>query len=520
MKLRQKITYFVIGILLLSIGSITILSFYQMEDLLKTQISKGMLDLASSVSENFVVREYFSDNSKISSDMLNTETENIRKKVNVQFVVVMDMKGIRQSHPLKEKIGQKFEGGDEQRVLEKGEEYISVSTGSLGPSFRAFSPIFVDNKQVGAVCIGVLKGNFNHDLYAKMDKFIPFIALGLILGAIGAVLISYNIKQTILGLEPEEIALILKQKETVLESIKEGIVSVDTKGKITLFNKEAATILELQEDDIGKHISEFVYGTRIDYALQSGAILENLEVKVRPGVSIISKYTPLKNEKNQLIGILINFRNLTEIKKLAEELTGIKKATWSLRAQNHEFMNKLHTISGLIQLEEYDEALRFISSVASEKKNLSTIITKKIKDISVAALLLAKYSKSEEARVKFIIDEDSSLKKIPKYLTCEELVSILGNLIENSLDEVENDGSGEIYLKIYEQEDILKIILRDNGRGIRSDIRDKIYDMGVTSKDGQRGYGMYLIKNIVDEANGTIDFEINNGTTWYINIPM
>lgn len=520
MKLRQKITYFVIGILLLSVGSITLLSFYQMKDLLKTQISKSILDLTDSIAENYVVREYFGDNNHISNSMLNTEVENLRKKLNVEFIVVMDMKGIRQSHPLKEKIGKKFEGGDEQRVLTKGEQYISISTGSLGPSFRAFSPIYVNNKQVGAVCIGVLKTTFNHDIYTKMEKFIPFIAVGLILGVIGAVLISYNIKQTILGLEPEEITLILKQKETVLETIKEGIISVDNRGNITLFNKEAGKILNLKEDAIGKHISEFVYGTRIDYALSSGKPLENLEVKVRPGVSIISKYTPLKNEKNQLIGILVNFRNLTEVKALAEELTGIKKMAWSLRAQNHEFMNKLHTIGGLIQLEEYDEALKFISSVANEKKTVSTIVTKKIKDVSVAAILLAKYSKAEEARVKLTIDENSSLTKLPHYITSEELVSILGNLIENSLDEIKNDGSGDIYIKIYEENDILRIIVKDNGPGIRSDIRDKIYDMGVTSKNGQRGYGMYLVKNIVDEAKGSINFKVNNGTTWYIDIPM
>lgn len=520
MKLRQKITYFVIGILLLSIGSITLLSFYQMKDLLKTQISKSILDLTDSIAENYVVREYFADSNHISNSMLNTEIENLRKKLNVEFIVVMDMKGIRQSHPLKEKIGKKFVGGDEQRVLSKGEQYISISTGSLGPSFRAFSPIYINNKQVGAVCIGVLKTTFNHDIYTKMEKFIPLIAVGLILGIIGAVLISYNIKQTILGLEPEEITLMLKQKETVLETIKEGIISVDNRGNITLFNKEAGKILDLKEDAIGKHISKFVYGTRIDYALSSGKPLENLEVKVRPGVSIISKYSPLKNEKNQLIGILINFRNLTEVKALAEELTGIKKMAWSLRAQNHEFMNKLHTISGLIQLEEYDEALKFISIVANEKKTVSTIITKKIKDVSVAAILLAKYSKAEEARVKLTIDENSSLARLPHYITSEELVSILGNLIENSLDEIKNDGSGKIYIKIYEENDILKIIVKDNGPGIRSDICDKIYDMGVTSKTGQRGYGMYLVKNIVDEAKGSINFKLNNGTTWYIDIPM
>lgn len=520
MKLQQKIICLFIVVLILSIGSITILSFYQMRNLLETQVSKDMLDVTNSIAENYVVKGYFGTSSNVSNEILNNEIEKLRQKLGVQFIVVMDMKGVRQTHPIKEKIGKRFEGGDEKAVLTKGEEYVSIGKGSFGPSFRVFAPIYEGNKQVGAVCIGIIAENYYNQINERMKKFIPFIVLGLALGIWGAVLLSYNIKKTILGLEPEEITLILKQKETVLETIKEGIICVDEQGKITLFNREAGIILGLEEADIGRPITDFVYGNRIEDALGKGESIENIEVKIRPGVSIISKFTPLRNEKNKLIGILINFRNLTEVRKLAEELTGIKKMAWSLRAQNHEFMNKLHTISGLIQLEEYEEVLKFINSIADERKNINTIVTKKIKDIPLAALLLAKYSRAEESRVKLIIDENSSLKKLPKYITSEELVSLVGNILENSLDEVKNDGSGEIYIKVYEENDMLKIFLKDNGRGIREDIAPHIYEMGVSSKEGQRGYGMYLVKNIVDEARGTINFEVNNGTAWYIDIPM
>lgn len=520
MKLQKKILYFVLGILILSIGSMTILSFFHMKSLLAEQYSKDLLDVSRAVSENYVVKQYLQSDKAITNEKINEEVGNIREKTNVNFIVVMDMKGIRQTHPVKEKIGKKFEGGDEKNVLEKGQEYVSRAKGTLGMSFRAFVPVYKDNVQVGAVCVGVLSVDFDKVIYTKMQKFIPFVILGLALGSAGAVLLSYNIKKTIFGLEPEEIAFILKQKETVLENIKEGIVSLDKEGKITLFNKEAGVILGLREEDMGKPLTEFVDGSRVPAVLASGEILENVQVKVKPGLSVMSKINPIKNDKNEVIGLVLNFRNLTEMKNLAEELTGIKKMAWSLRAQNHEFMNKLHTIAGLIQLEEYDEALQFISDVAKGRNQISSILTEKIKDPSLAAILLSKYNKAEESRVKFKIDEASTLSRLPQYMTSEEIVSIVGNLIENSLDAVKNDGSGEIHVKIVQRDEWLHIVLKDNGPGIKEEHRDKVYEQGFTTKEGQRGHGMYIVKKIIQEANGSIELKVDKGVRWDIKIPM
>ena len=518
MKLRTKIILWNIAIILVVIGSISALSYKQMKVMLKNQIGDDLLNMANTVAMMKEVQNNIGEPD--GSDKIQNTIERIRLKTGVQFIVVIDMNGIRYSHPVIDNIGKEFEGGDEDRVLKYAESYVSESTGTLGESIRAFAPVYKDGTQVGAVCVGVLAGKANSDVASKIYNFIPFLFVGLLLGIIGGLILSYSIKKTIFGLEPEEIAWLLKEKETIFQSIKEGILALNKDGTIKMFNRAAGNILKLTQQDIGRPITDFNYGKKIVEFSKSAEILNNMEIKVNNDMTVMCKYNSLKDEKNNIIGSVISLENLTEIKKMAEELTGIKKMTWSLRAQNHEFMNKLHVISGLIQLGEYDEALKYISNTAKKRKNISNIINEKIKNVSLAALLLSLYNKAEEARINFIIDKDTSLTKIPNSLPPDALGSIIGNIVENSMDAVESNGTGEIKLKIWEENKYLKIKISDNGCGIPENLRDNIYNVGVTSKSGQRGCGMYIVKQIIDEADGSIDFHVNNGTSWDINIPM
>lgn len=520
MKLKTKIIVFVIAILLLTIGSISVLSFIQMKTLLTNQLENNLFNIAHSVSEDYLVKSYLSNRSEDLHKDFTTEIESIRSKTSVDFIVVIDMSGIRLTHPSKEKVGARFEGGDEVKVLTTGQEYASTSKGSLGNSLRVFVPIYYDGKQVGAVSVGTTTNMVYHEIYSKIDSFIPFVAIGLLLGIFSATLLATNIKKAIFGLEPKEIAWILKEKEAILQNVKEGILAINEEGKLTLFNKEASEILGLTEDDIGMRISDYSNESILHEILQSEKYIDNLEIKIRPGVTILCKYNPLKDKKQKIIGAVINFRDLSEVKKLAEELTGIKRMAWSLRAQNHEFMNKLHTISGLIQLEEYDEAINFISKTAKKRNEISNILTQQIKNVSIAALLFSKYNKAEETRIKLKIDSDSNLASIPQYIREDELVSIIGNLLENSFDAVRTDGTGYVYFKIYEEDELLKIEVKDNGPGISKEIYDKIYDLGTSTKTDQRGYGMYIVKKIIDEANGNISFKNDNGACWIVSIPL
>ncbi|MDP4147128.1 MAG: sensor histidine kinase [Bacillota bacterium] len=401
---------------------------------------------------------------------------------------------------------------------------MSEAKGTLGRSLRAFTPIYdANNKQIGFVSVGTLTSNIETAKH-KAILYIILIGLGgLMAGSIGAFLLANNIKNILMGLEPEEITRLYNEKMGIIDAIHEGLIAVDHMGRITLINDAALNILHYEnkidkDKIIGQNVEEVVPNTRMINVLETGKSEFEKEQRIN-NTMIVTNRIPIMN-KGKVVGAIASFRDKTEVTRLAEELTGVKKMAWSLRAQNHEFMNKLHTIAGLIQLEEYDEALQFISDVAKVRSNISNILTENIKDPSLSALLLAKYNKAEESRVKLKIDANSKLTKLPQYMTSEEIVSVVGNLIENSLDEVKNDGTGLIYVKIVEKDEFLNITVKDNGGGIPLDYRGKIYEQGFSTKEGQRGHGMYIVKKIIDDYNGTISFDVDEGVHWKINVPM
>jgi len=489
-----------------------------MRDILTAQLKDKLMNIATYASEDYKVKEAFKDSSKIPE--LNVHIEKIRAETNVDFIVVFNMDSVRLTHPVKENIGRKFEGGDEIRVLKEAEKYISQARGTLGISLRAFVPIIYEGRQLGAVCVGSTVVEISKEILIKAQQFIPFIFIGLFLGSYCAVVLAATIKDEILGLEPREITLLLKEKETILDNVKEGIITLNENGELIQYNREASRILGLTGNDININIDELAKINKIIPDLKNLETNNDFEVNVRPGVTILCKYNILKNDKKQIIGHVINFRDLSEVKKMSEELTGIQKMAWSLRAQNHEFMNKLHTISGLIQLEEYDEAIKYISKTANSGNDITGIITGKIKNLNIAALLLAKYYKAEELRIKFEIDKNSGLATLPDLISGDDLGSVIGNLIENALEAVNVDGTGKVYFKISQTENVLIIEVKDNGPGITDDIKAKIFERNFSTKTEHHGYGMYIVKNIIENANGKITLSLDNGTAWHIEIPM
>ncbi|WML32801.1 sensor histidine kinase [Clostridium sp. OS1-26] len=524
MKLQTKLTLLIITVVFISISIIIFFVASWTTENIESKARTNIMNVAEMVahSREMVDALAVKDPNRKIGPYVNMQLKNLEQ---VEYIIVADMEEIRYSHPNPEMIGKRFMGGDEYRVLQKGETYISEATGTLGKSLRAFTPIYdaENKKEIGFVSVGTL----THSIEAAKHTAILYIILigfgGLMVGIIGAFLLANNIKNTLLGLEPEEITKLYNEKMGILYAIHEGLIAVDHRGRITLINDSALNILHLEnkvnkKDIIGKNIEEVIPNTRMVNVLETGESEFEKEQRINNTI-IMTNRIPIMN-RGKVVGAIASFRDKTEVTRMAEELTGAKKMAWSLRAQNHEFMNKLHTISGLIQLEEYEEVLQFISDVAKVRSNISNILTENIKDSSVSALLLSKYNKAEECRVKLKIDENSKLTKLPENMTSEEIVSVLGNLIENSLDEVKNDGTGLIYIKIIEDENFLNIIVKDNGGGIPVEYREKIYEQGFSTKDGQRGHGMYIVKKIIDESNGIIKFDVDNGVHWDITIPM
>ncbi|APF20994.1 ATP-binding protein [Clostridium butyricum] len=524
MKLNIKIALLVIVVVFISILIIISFAVPWMTSNIESKEAINIMNVAKMAANSEEV-VYALKEKDVNGKIENYIKDQINCLEQVEYIIVADNSGIRYSHPNHKSIGYKFAGGDEKRVVENGESYISEATGTLGRSLRAFVPIYdIENdNQIGFVCVGTLIQSVDK---AKNEAivYILLIALGgLMSGTVGAFLLARSIKNTLMGLEPDEITKLYNEKIGMLEAIHEGLVAVDEKECITLINDSALNILHFEnkinkEDIIGQKVEDVIPNTRLSTILETGKAEYEEEQRTNNTI-IMTNRVPIIS-RGKIVGAIASFRDKTYVTKMAEELTGAKKIAWSLRAQNHEFMNKLHTISGLIQLEEYDKCLQFISDIAKVRVNISNILTENIKDASVSALLLSKYNKAEEIRVNFTIDKDSRLTELPEYMTSDEIISIIGNLIENSLDIVKNDGSGSVYIKIIQDEKYLNIEVKNNGDEIPIKDRERIYDQGFSTKEGQRGHGMYIVKKIIDEFYGTINFYIDEGVIWKITIPM
>lgn len=520
MKLQYKITLFMTFIMVVVIVSTGFLTYKQIQDTIENQMGNNAMDLAVTIASLDDIQKSVANTKDYGA--VQELIERFSSKTRFQYIIVMDMEGIQYSYPYENALGKKYKSGGEDRVLSTGEAYVSADRNVLISAIRAFAPIYHNDEQVGAVLVGLLTDTVYKEVSTYIRNFYLSLTVGLIIGIIGAWILSYTIKRTIFGLEPKEIALLLGERDIILHSFKNGILAVDDKGKIIFFNKTAKKILGFKDCDKGKNISDFNsnFSDRMIEVLKQKESIYNHEIKIRPSKTLLCSHNPLKDYKDDIIGVVCSFQDLTDVKQMAEELTGIKKLTSALRAQNHEFMNKLHTISGLIQLEEYDKAIDYISFISKERKEISGILSDKIKNAHVSGLLLAKYNKAAEAKISLLIHNDSSLTSIPKNLTEDEVCSIIGNLIENAIDELVKFENGKIIVKLNSDEDGLRIIVKDNGPGISKEIREKIFDRGVTTKEGNRGLGLSILKEIVDSAGGRIRLLQDSGTTWDIFIPM
>ncbi len=457
---------------------------------------------------------------KADTAAIQTYTNRILKNTGVQFIVVMDMNGIRKSHPNPQKIGHHFIGGDEGPAL-KGKEHVSLAEGTLGISMRVFVPVFSETgEQLGAVAVGISADNVKERVKESRHIIYIGVGVGVLVGIIGAILLARHIKKSLFGLEPHRIAKILEERNTMLQSVKEGIIAVDKEANVTLINNEAKRLFKksgLEEDFIGKDVELYMPNSRIKEVLQTGEVQLNEEQNIY-GITIVTNRVPLY-VKGEIVGAIATFRDKTEIRKLAEELTGIRLYAEALRAQSHEFMNKMHVVLGLTHMKQYEELQKYISGMVSEHQYEIGGIMKRIKSPVFAGFLLGKLSYAREKNIKLIISEDSYMPEIADESITHELITIVGNLIDNALEAVTNCEKKQVEVEI-QYGDTLIITVQDTGKGIQEEI-GALFTKGYSTKGDNRGYGLYLVKESIQRINGEIHVYslVGKGTTITIEIP-
>jgi two-component system, CitB family, sensor histidine kinase MalK len=519
-KLSTIIIFFVCLVVLLSLMITDLLISHTVsENIRKNQEEKAQI-VARTVAKSHVVINGLKDGQNLSA--LQEYTNEIQTATGVLFVVVMDMNGIRKTHPNAELIGKRFVGGDEKKAL-KGKEYVSTSKGTLGVSVRAFTPIYSENhEQIGAVAVGISLKSVETALGRSHKNILIVTVLGLIIGIIGAIMLARYIKKILLGLEPFAIAKILEERSTMLQSVHEGIIAVDHSSTVTLVNKSALQIFKkagLSQEPVGMKLYEYLPSSRLDQVLQTGQHELDEEQTIN-GVSILVNRVPLV-VNGQIVGAISTFRDKTEVNQLAEQLTGVRTYAEALRAQSHEFMNRLHVILGMVQMKSYGELSDFIRTLVNYRNQEFGNITEHIKDPALAGFIMGKLSYAREENVDLSIESDTIIPEPASNKTTHDLITILGNLIDNAIEAMKDTEDKTLEVNFTYEDTWLTIEVFDSGPGIPLDLQKRIFEKGYSSKGENRGYGLYLVAKSIQDLDGelTIDSKLQLGTNFHIRIP-
>ncbi|NLG83854.1 MAG: sensor histidine kinase [Firmicutes bacterium] len=371
-----------------------------------------------------------------------------------------------------------------------------------------------------AVGIGLNRKNMEATL-ARSRVFIFVVFLfGLVLAWAGSYLLARNIKRSIYGMEPVEIASVLNERNAILQSTFEGIIAVNKTGYITLVNQEAQKLLPKGFEALSRKIADLLPDPSIGQVLSTGEAVYTRQHLLGETL-VFYNAVPIKVH-HEVTGAVITLRDLTEFQKVAAELVELKSYTQALRAQSHEFINKLHTISGLIQMGRHDQALEQLHETAQIHQDLITFLLRTIRSANVSGILLGKFNRANELNIRFNLSRASRLERISA-IPETDLVCIIGNLIENALEALKeyDREDKQVWVKIKERKNFLSILVVDNGPGIPKPIRHLIFERGFTTKAGtNKGLGLALIKQCTTNLRGSIRFRSDRLTAFLVRIPF
>lgn len=389
---------------------------------------------------------------------------------------------------------------------------------------------FVKNDRgevIGYIVTGYSDEIVNNSTIDSVLFLLLMTGLGLVVGIWGAIYLAKRIKKVLFGYEPEEIARLLRERDILLNSVREGIVNVNSQGRITLVNSEAKLLLQQAgiknvNEVIGKDASNVLKHLPLNDIIKEGKTLVDASAKMGNTIFIVTAVPLLLEDKN-IVGAVLTFRKKSVVEEMANQLTGFKNYATALRAQTHEFMNKMHVIMGLIDMKAYDELKNFTQEIAYNRQSEVSYIVTRLKDITLSGFILGKISRSRELDIDFSLTEESELHGELDVPSVHDIVLIAGNIIENAFDALKNfDGERIVNLSILDFDREIVIVVEDSGPGMDENTRKHIFQRGFSSKgESGHGFGLYLVKQSIDSLNGSVTVEsaLGEGTTFTVRLP-
>ncbi|WP_052365234.1 ATP-binding protein [Halotalea alkalilenta] len=453
-----------------------------------------------------------------------TQIQRWRERLGVDYIVVMDLQGLRLSHPDPSRIGGRYDGGDEGPAL-RGEHYVSRAAGSIGEAIRGYAPVRdSDGVQLGAVAVGITLSRIALLDSASRSTVLFGLAFIVALGSLGAFTLAWSIRRRLMGMEPEQIARLVNERHAMLDSLREGVIATDDASRVVLINPSGRRMLldaGLLAMEPG-HSATPLFGTEVaQRVLAQGEEVVDLGVRCGDGVFIAS-YRPIRL-KGRVIGAIMTFRERGEVQRHAEELTGVRRYAEALRANTHEFKNRLHVIQGLVQLGDISRLRLYLRELIEHGAITPGATFERLREPILAAFLLGKRSEATERGVALNISVENEIPPALEHDQAHSLVTIIGNLVENALEAVAQRSQPEVLL-LLEYDEVtqsLSLHVQDNGPGIAPALRERIFDHGFSSKGEGRGVGLYLVREYVELAEGTLSLysEPERGTLIEVTYP-
>lgn len=438
----------------------------------------------------------------------------IKQISDIDIIAVADINNTQYYYPDRSFIGQPYAGRVQQRILDGEPAFNSDDTGVSGAERCAYAPILdADGQLLGFVMVGVYMRSVTHGIVSNVVSFMLIAVIAVGLGSILSLKLSDRIKRTLMGYEPEDLMGLFHQREDVLEALEEGVVAIDQSSNIMYINRAAANMLGKEREQLqGKPLREVYPAGTMGRVLKSKRPEHNIPVVFAQNERVLSDRLPIW-EDGRVVGAVAILRSRTEVTRLAKDLTGVRHMVEAMRAYTHEFMNKLHVILGLLHLGQIEKAEAYIMDVTSIQRKAVGAIANSVEDPSVAALLVGKTSRCTELGIRLVLGSDSRLRADERILPTDAVVTILGNLIENAIDALNQcvPGLKEIIVSIHEEENSLLLCVEDTGPGMEPELVKNIFNKGFSTKSAERGTGLSLVRSVVMAYDGQVRVESEPG---------
>ncbi|MFT7178464.1 MAG: two-component system CitB family sensor kinase [Oceanospirillaceae bacterium] len=439
----------------------------------------------------------------------------LAKQTNARFVVIGNLQGLRLAHPNTAKLGASMMDDDDDNIsptLSQGRAVISKAEGSLGWSMRARAPIFGDNSEdiVGLVSVGYLLDSIDIVINSYRATLLWVILAGFGFSLLTALWFANHFKKAIFGLEPEQIGQLYQERNATLESVREGIITTNAQGKVTTINKAALHFLDLNTNHqwLGQNISNIMPNSPMLNKQISSAAEFDQEVWFNHKPFIVNRL-PLLHQ-TQVIGLVASFRPKDELELVSQQLKHMQQYADSLRSQAHEYTNKLHTIAGLIQIGASDKALSLIGQENQAHQVLIKLLMDTVPDAILAGCLLGKFNRAKELGLELYIDPGSHMSDLPPHIPRDQLVSMVGNIIDNAMEAclMKKAHGKQVSLSMTDYGTDLIFEIEDQGPGIDSALHSLIFTKGYSTKGGEdHGIGLHLVQKLAARLGGYVAME-------------